>query len=146
MNKKNKEMWNDWLIDNCVDGMSSFGVNKDTHVPFSCYDHSGSRCAGSLCVFFGDGRCHRARRKWLDEEYIEPCLFKTGDIVEVSDTGKYWYLRRFMHRVDDPNDTYFGWYKCLGEGYIFDNDEPLPSTWKYCRTPEPYKEEENETD
>lgn len=145
---KNKEMWNDWLIDNCVDGMSSFGVNMNTYVPFSCHGCYNAQSADcSLCKFLNMGNCHKARRKWLDEEYIEPCLFKTGDIVEVSDTGKYWYLRRFMKRIDDQNDTYFGWYRCFREGYTFDDDEHVPCIWKYCRIPEPYKEEEkNETD
>lgn len=143
---KNKEMWNDWLIDNCVDGMSSFGVNKDTHIPFLCCGHSGAKCAGSLCVFSEMGNCHRARRKWLNEEYIEPCPFKTGDIVEVSDNGNYWHLRRFIHKVDNQNDTYFGWYKCFSDGHKFDDDYHVPTFWKYCRTPEPYKEESDGTE
>lgn len=140
---KNKEMWNDWLINECLSGLSSFGVNKYMHVPFLCSGHSSAICTKcSLCKFSDMGNCYDARKKWLDEEYIEPCLFKTGDIVEVSDNGNNWYLRRFIKRLDDQNDTYSGWYKCFSDGYTVNDIHHVPTCWRYCRTPETYKEEE----
>lgn len=55
------------------------------------------------------------------------CPFKHGEIVEVSDNGEYWFLKRFC-KYDERSE-----YKYR----TFDSSAMDENTgWKYCRKPE----------
>lgn len=64
--------------------------------------------------------------KWLQEEYIEPCPFEKDELVEVSNDGKFWYLRYFSYMQEN------GLYSCFCNQEKSDKEVSTMS-WKYCR-------------
>lgn len=61
-----------------------------------------------------------ALHKWCNAEYKEPCPFEEGELVEVSDDGKCWYLEYFVK------------FTGLYETREYKEDE-LTSEWTYCQ-------------
>lgn len=92
---KNKEKYNDFLLECSTDDNISFGVDKLTGEPKVCcsiYSEKNQiRCSGCK---FGSRLCAPKRRKeWLEEEADEWSDFrnlKNGDII-MFNVGAFWY-------------------------------------------------------
>ena len=102
----NKEKYNDELMKILIHG-GELGVQKETGKPFIC----GAMICGS-CKFFGGSKiCSEERKKWLNEEYVEPKV----DWSKVP--------------VDAPilvSNNEVNWYR----GYFAGFDGNFVSTWK----------------
>lgn len=102
----NKEKYNDELMKILIHG-GKLGVQKETGKPFIC----GAMICGS-CKFFGGSKiCSEERKKWLNEEYVEPKV----DWSKVP--------------VDAPilvSNNEVNWYR----GYFAGFDGNFVSTWK----------------
>ena len=90
----NKEKYNDELMKILIHG-GKLGVQKETGKPFIC----GAMICGS-CKFFGGSKiCSEERKKWLNEEYIEPKVDWSKVPVDtpilVSENGLTWFKRYF---------------------------------------------------
>lgn len=94
--EKNK----DKLFEIAKDG-DSVAVSK-TGVIISCFSLSCNNCIGEA----HKGLCMGTIKEYLNKEYIEPCPFEKGELVEVSDYGDLWCLRYFSYISSDASHKY----------------------------------------
>lgn len=121
----NREFYKEQILDIVCKG-NGFGLHKDTNELCSC-EKMGT-C--NSCAFHGDWGCRERTEEWCNAEYIEPCKFEKDELVEVSNNGIEWYLRRFSHiEVDEYKNKLFRTYI---NGYTSKQTDHLVS-WKYCQ-------------
>ena len=118
---KNKEKYLNEIIEIAKEG-EVLAVDKETDEPCAC---RGLQC--SDCALYRD--CHNNRKAWLEAEaeseemrFAKTC--KRGDIVEVSDRGEHWVLRRFAC-VDEDGVIWA----------IVEGDESDTVSWVHIRKP-----------
>lgn len=87
----NKEKFKEEILELACKG-ERIAVDRRTNKPYSCSETHCIDCALN-CAEMTHGN---ALYKWGNEEYVEPCPFEEGELVEVSDDKKYWYLEYFV--------------------------------------------------
>lgn len=112
----NKEHFKEEIFEVACSG-THIAVDKKTNKPYSCKDISCDDCAFRK----GDMKCKDAFLKWLEEEYVEPCPFEKGELVEVSDDREFWYLEYFD---EFTRGRYITRESKMSE---------CTSAWKYCQ-------------
>lgn len=107
------------LADDCV------AVNRKTLVPCYCSDTHCEDCIAHMLDDNFNSCNHHVIEEWANSEYVEPCPFEKDELVEVSETGKQWFLRYFSHQEN-------GLYYCYDSGYTSQEiNEVCP--WAYCQ-------------
>lgn len=125
----NKEKYNDELMKILIHG-GKLGV-QETGKPFIC----GAMICGS-CKFFGGSKiCSEERKKWLNEEYIEPKVdwskVPVDTPVLVSINGVDWFKRHFAKTINGEVRT---WAKGA-TSWSADDDNDV-SLWTYVKLAE----------
>lgn len=95
---KNREKYNDFLIDAMSVRGYSFGVDKITGEPkvcatFDVYTAHHVTCENCSLYKTGASSCLESRKKWLNEEcdpWLEFRSLKKGDVILVNNHG-FWY-------------------------------------------------------
>lgn len=88
----NKENFKEDIFEIACKG-DAIAVEKKTNKPCGCEEIGCNGCA----LVNKTGSCRETLALWLEEEYVEPCPFEEGELVEVSDDGENWHLGYFSH-------------------------------------------------
>lgn len=112
----NREKFKEEILDIVVNG-ENLAVDKRTLEPCAC-----SRIECRNCIV-KEANCRKMIKEWANSEYVDPCEFKPGELVEVSYYGKDWRLRYFSHKED-------GRFYCYASG---PTSKEAPLGWNYCR-------------
>ena len=115
----NREFYKEQILDIACNG-SVIAMDKETNELCSCSIMDCDNC------LFGGNDCNTKVREWCNAEYIEPCPFKDGELVEVSDNGVNWTLRYFSHINNNMT------YKYLVHKDGLKNSNEIDG-WKYCQ-------------
>lgn len=120
----NKEYYKEQILDLACEGVGAIAYNKQTNTLCNCHDIGCVHCLFSNNT---GTSCNDMFKKWLRSEYIEPCPFENGELVEVSDGGNLWHLRYFSHfRVNvDAERRYVA--------YLAGAKSGAATSWRYCR-------------
>lgn len=119
----NKEYYKEQILDLACEGVS-IAFDKQTNTLCNCRNIC---CANCLFSNNTGTSCNDMFKKWLSSEYIEPCPFENGELVEVSDTGNYWRLRYFSNFSTDvgAERRYVTYLAGAKSGAV--------TSWRYCR-------------
>lgn len=125
----NKEKYNDELMKILIHG-GKLGVQKETGKPFIC----GAMICGS-CKFFGGSKiCSEERKKWLNEEYVEPKVDWSKVPVDTpiltSYDGVDWHNRYFAKAI---NGEVWAWSNGVTS---WTTDAHSMTRWEYAKLAE----------
>lgn len=112
----NREFYKEQILDAVCTG-HSFGFDKTDNMIHACCEINCEDC------LFNSKGCSNAVEEWCNAEYIEPCPFEEGELVEVSDDNVVWYLEFFSHTTSNSLLKY--------ATYVTSKNSPV--YWKHCQ-------------
>lgn len=112
---KNKEFYKEQIFEVACKG-ERIAIDKETNTPCIC-----SKLGCYNCKLGKYDNCTDMFAIWCNEEYVEPCPFEEGELVEVSDNEEHWYLQYFDKFESGRYVTHAG------------KTSERHSSWVYCR-------------
>lgn len=128
----NKEYYKEELLDFLING-NRFALQKETHELASC---EKTRC--TKCCFFANGSCADNRRKWLNEEYVEPEYVEPEPEIDWSKIPVDTPILVRNNNNDDWTPRYFSKYEngliyAWCDGATSWSAEGHTLAWKYAK-------------